>query len=207
VELEKLLNSEQRQVAVSVLAAELGVPPHQVADFLVTRVAPAYVKYKIYTGDKEDLARKVFKPDEEIVRLWELVYVIDSKCQSIKNLVLNVCHKIDKSKTAEFRGLLYRRLYEYSESYLSKRRERKQILTGRYDEIVDLVAPAHRLLDVVTRKENDKGAWVHDICDDFKTEYEKTSRNKTLAKSDDQKMAALVKKWLEFGRTKAMTLL
>jgi len=202
-----LLNSEQRQVATSVLAAELGVQPHEVADYLVTRVAPAYIQHKVYAGSKEELAMKVFNPDDEIIRLFELVHIHDSKCQSIKNLVINIMSKIVKSKTPEYRGILYRTVYEYSNIYLRHRKDRALIVNQRYAELVKLVAPAATLLDAMTPKEEERCNWIHDVCDDFRTEYEKTSRNKTLSSKDDSTMLALTKKWLEFGRSRAMTLL
>jgi hypothetical protein len=194
-ELEKILTSEQRSISVSILGAELGVDGN-VMEHLIQRIAQTYVTMGVYNVDK-NLLKLSFSKNEEKIIAYEKFYKKSLSCNRSANLIINLLKKVNDAETADYRGMLYRRLDIISSSYTLKFNEAKAAHTDNCDAIVKSLHSNVSYIDTLSLIDWDKLRAVNDICLDFLVEYKKTNQTKTLKKDQDDSLAARIKKNLE----------
>jgi hypothetical protein len=196
-ELGKLLNSEQRTIACSVLGAELGVDSHKVIDKLMSKIVPIYINNGIYKDEESKVVKMGIQSDDKLIQTYEITYKKVISMKNKRDLIFSLIEKIHKSSTPEYRGMLYRKVYETCTPYITQWRDIEKLRTEMFDQLLTNMAITSTMLSAVTFSDLDKNKYIFDFCEDFKRNYEKTSRNKTLDKTDDQSILALVNKWAE----------
>jgi hypothetical protein len=197
-EIDKLLTSEQRNIVVNILAAEHGVNVNEVYDLLLSRVAKEYVKQGVYNENKKVEKTVEPKADERIIQCYERYYRGIVSCKRSTSLIINYMNKISSAVTPDYRGYLYKRLYNLCEPFRTK-----FVQTSSHDFEASLIM-VKSLQNTVSYLDNVNNtvdipriSRIDEFCRDFKDKYQETTRNNTLPKTQDESLQAYIKKTLE----------
>jgi hypothetical protein len=199
-ELSKLLNKEQLQVAYSIFAAEYGIDPSQVSDYLTTKIAKVYVDNKVYQVDKNAPPLIVFQKDEKKIASYEKCYKKLISCMRSCKLIEDIIFKITKAETPEYRGLLYKQVFSLCAPYTTKFNEVKAATDEQLALIIKSMSTTVSYFETLTNSDVEICGWFNNFCDMFEKEYSKTSKTNTLPKAQDEPLRAFVLKMVDSGR-------
>jgi hypothetical protein len=203
-ELEKLLNQSQRQIAYSILGAQLGVDAFNVMDHLLSKILPVYVNQNIYKESEKGIGKQIYKPDDLVITLYETVYKKATSVKNTRNLIIDLMKKVSTAVTPEYRGMLYRKIYNLCDSVITKVEECRQAENEKYKELVKNLQITLTLFDGITLIDTDKNNYIYDFCRDFKACYLKTSMYSTLNVNEDSSMKGLIQKAIDSQRQESI---
>lgn len=192
-ELNKILSNEQSLIAKGCLGAEIGIDGGQVIEFLLNKVAVAYVSHKVY-DDKEKLSALKFTINEKKIALYEKCYKKQISCKRICDLVMHYMNQIVNAQTPDFRGLLYRKVLTLCDPYLLKWKEVREAMSNGYDELIKELSTTAKYFDALIQTDSELCHSISIFLADFAKRYNETAKVNTLPKSQDDSMAAFVKK-------------
>lgn len=199
-ELDKILSSEQKQICYGILAAEFGIEPSQVKSFLLLRIAKVYVNQKIYSGEADPIFKFSYEKDERKIASYELCYKKLVSCVRSCDLIQEILVRITRAETPDFRGILYRKLFSLCGPYITKFSEAKSAYNDSLPTIIKGCGVTVKYFDTLNVESMNYCGVLSNICASFVVEYKKTSMSNTLPKSQDETLAAWIKKVVDAER-------